>query len=49
METDWQSWAALIVVATTVLWFSIRAVKKGDGHGTGCGSCGCDVKNKLRK
>ena len=48
METDWQSWAALIIVGITMLVFAVRAARKGEPGGCG-GSCGCDVKNKLRK
>lgn len=48
MNSDWQSWAALIVVGATVLIFAIRAARKGQPGSCG-GGCGCEMKNQRLK
>ena len=49
MNAELQSWAAIAIVVGATLWLTLRSVRsKGGGHGS-CGSCGCDVKDKLRK
>ena len=48
MNTDWQSWTALIVVALTAIAFAVRAARKGEPGGCG-GGCGCEMKNKRLK
>ncbi|MCW0219750.1 MAG: FeoB-associated Cys-rich membrane protein [Prosthecobacter sp.] len=40
---DWQSWAALGVVAVTLAIFLIRNLKSGKKSGCG-GACGCSYK-----
>lgn len=47
MNADFQSWAALAIVVAAILWLTVRSVRKGSPGG-GCGSCGCEVKHKLK-
>lgn len=42
---DWQSWAALTVVAITFLLFARRALRRRRNGGCG-GGCGCTHKPK---
>lgn len=44
MSGDWQTWAALGVVAITVVLFVVRAVRKRRKAAAGCvnsADCGC--------
>jgi hypothetical protein len=45
--TDWQSIAAILVVAGAVIWMTVSQVRKGK-H-SGCGSCGCDAKHHPKE
>jgi len=47
-NNDWQSWAALTVVAVTIITFAARHLrqKKAGSCGSGCG-CGAEKKPKL--
>lgn len=49
MNTDLQSWAALAIVVAAALWLTLRSVSSKRKGKTSCGSCGCDMKSKLRK
>jgi len=49
MSSDWQTWAALGVVAITVLAFVVRAIRRRRKAASGCASaadCGC-TSSKL--
>lgn len=49
MNADWQTLAASIVVAVTVLVFLVRLSRPGP-KGGGCGpNCGCGKKTSDRK
>jgi hypothetical protein len=44
VSNDWQTWAALGVVAITVVAFVVRSVRKRRAAASGCasaGDCGC--------
>lgn len=46
MDTaDWQTWAALGIVAFTVLLLAARSLSK---KSKGCGSCGCGSQAKQK-
>ncbi len=45
-DFDWQSWAALVVVAVTACTFLARSLRRKKG---GCGGgCGCEAGKKPK-
>ena len=48
MSADFQTIAALVVVAATVTWFVVRAIAKRGKGGCG-GSCACPTEKLKRQ
>ena len=46
-DNDWQSWAALAVVAVTIGVFLARSLRRKKAGGCG-GGCGCDSAKKPK-